>query len=189
MRRILEDRPLTRGEKWRRWYLKAKHDPAYQERRRAQKRAEQRQRRDRYNARSHRWAVANRERTREVYRSYYARHIDEERARCKNKPLEARRLAVKLSSQKPESKLKACAKSRKRYALKVLSAIGPVDYAAVLKAANGVCGICQQPIGMSVVHIDHIIPLARGGSHTQDNLQLAHAHCNISKGAKLLKAG
>ena len=189
MRSILEDRPLTRGEKWRRWYEKSKQNPAYLARRREQKKAEEQRHRAAYTVRSNRWQETHREHVRAISRAWYANHVDAERARSKNKPLEARRLAMKRHSQKPESRLKACARSQKRHALKILSAIGPVDYAAVLKAANGVCGICQQPVGMSVVHIDHIIPLARGGSHTQDNLQLAHAHCNISKGAKLLKVG
>jgi 5-methylcytosine-specific restriction endonuclease McrA len=30
--------------------------------------------------------------------------------------------------------------------------------------------------------VDHIIPLARGGSHTWDNVQLAHHLCNSLKG-------
>lgn len=29
--------------------------------------------------------------------------------------------------------------------------------------------------------MDHIIPLARGGLHTEDNLQLAHYLCNVLK--------
>ena len=33
-------------------------------------------------------------------------------------------------------------------------------------------------------HIDHIVPLSRGGSHTADNLAPACQKCNISKGAR-----
>lgn len=32
---------------------------------------------------------------------------------------------------------------------------------------------------------DHIIPLAKGGADTVDNMQLLHKACNLSKGAKL----
>jgi len=33
---------------------------------------------------------------------------------------------------------------------------------------------------------DHIIPVSKGGSHTDDNLTTACGPCNMSKGAKLL---
>ena len=35
-------------------------------------------------------------------------------------------------------------------------------------------------------HVDHKVPLARGGSHTSDNLAIACDKCNLRKGAKLL---
>lgn len=34
--------------------------------------------------------------------------------------------------------------------------------------------------------IDHIVPLAREGTHTWDNVQLLHGRCNRSKGARLI---
>lgn len=56
---------------------------------------------------------------------------------------------------------------------------------------NGMCAICQQSIDGSrlaetnYVHIDHIVPHAKGGPTTRDNAQLTHAVCNLSKGMKL----
>jgi 5-methylcytosine-specific restriction endonuclease McrA len=32
--------------------------------------------------------------------------------------------------------------------------------------------------------IDHIIPMAKGGGHIWDNVQVAHAICNSTKGAQ-----
>lgn len=32
--------------------------------------------------------------------------------------------------------------------------------------------------------LDHVIPLAAGGPHTPENLQLAHLRCNAKKGAR-----
>jgi 5-methylcytosine-specific restriction endonuclease McrA len=34
------------------------------------------------------------------------------------------------------------------------------------------------------VSMDHVLPLAKGGTHTWDNVKLAHLRCNLSKGAK-----
>ena len=35
------------------------------------------------------------------------------------------------------------------------------------------------------IHVDHRIPLSKGGEHTIENLQLLPAYLNLSKGAKL----
>lgn len=52
---------------------------------------------------------------------------------------------------------------------------------------QGICGICHEPVteedGPHRPSMDHIIPLARGGTHTIDNLQLAHLSCNYAKNA------
>ena len=36
-------------------------------------------------------------------------------------------------------------------------------------------------IGRHYPTLDHIIPLSKGGSHTWDNVQLAHMGCNAGK--------
>lgn len=49
---------------------------------------------------------------------------------------------------------------------------------------HGICGICHLPVARWEAQIDHIRPLARGGAHTWQNVQLAHGRCNARKGAK-----
>lgn len=65
----------------------------------------------------------------------------------------------------------------------------------VCKMANGVCALCGELVDWSDIKvvngkkhasrlyptIDHIIPLASGGLHSWNNVQLAHQHCNSSK--------
>lgn len=41
-------------------------------------------------------------------------------------------------------------------------------------------------VGNSYPSIDHITPLSKGGSHTWDNVQLAHKQCNSIKSDKTL---
>ena len=63
---------------------------------------------------------------------------------------------------------------------------------ALYKRDKGVCQICGEPCdwndniygscGPTYPSIDHIIPFARGGEHTWDNVQLAHCMCNSIKG-------
>lgn len=61
-----------------------------------------------------------------------------------------------------------------------------VDPRVVFDRDRGICQLCNAAIGESEWHIDHVIPLARGGTHEYSNVQLAHAKCNIAKGAKLI---
>jgi len=55
----------------------------------------------------------------------------------------------------------------------------------VLARDGMVCGICGGSIPEGDLHIDHIFPVARGGTDDPTNLQPAHSRCNISKGARV----
>jgi 5-methylcytosine-specific restriction endonuclease McrA len=51
------------------------------------------------------------------------------------------------------------------------------------------CGICHDPVDrmheyphLMSASLDHMIPLAKGGTHTMQNVQLAHFLCNAKKG-------
>jgi hypothetical protein len=61
--------------------------------------------------------------------------------------------------------------------------------AFLMKRDQGICGICEEDVvdteGPMRPSIDHVIPLARGGLHQVENLQLAHYRCNLSKGARI----
>ena len=57
------------------------------------------------------------------------------------------------------------------------------DVAELLKAQRGRCGYCRVSLGAGY-HVDHIIPIKRGGSNYRHNLQLLCEPCNLSKGAK-----
>jgi hypothetical protein len=51
---------------------------------------------------------------------------------------------------------------------------------------DGICHICHKPVLFDKMHMDHVIPISRGGTHTYDNVKTAHAFCNLSKGDKLV---
>jgi len=67
----------------------------------------------------------------------------------------------------------------------------------LIKRDNGICQICEKLIdnkdfehdenGNFIAEndypsIDHIVPVSKGGTHTWDNVQLAHFYCNSVKG-------
>lgn len=62
----------------------------------------------------------------------------------------------------------------------------PSDIRALYDEQEGRCAYC----GITLhghYHLDHLIPLARGGTHNPDNLRIACPTCNMSKGAKLIE--
>ena len=93
----------------------------------------------------------------------YIKHLEQQRARCRKKALARRAIQRGAFAEH-------------------------VDPSVVFSRAKGICGICHKVIIVTDKwHVDHIEPLAKGGAHSYDNVQPAHAACNISKGAKLSK--
>jgi 5-methylcytosine-specific restriction protein A len=50
---------------------------------------------------------------------------------------------------------------------------------------NNICPICQNSLYFGdYIHADHIIPIAKGGKDSIENIQITHANCNLKKGSK-----
>ncbi len=50
---------------------------------------------------------------------------------------------------------------------------------------KGKCYYCQHKVKWGKHHVDHVVPLSRGGSNDMSNLVIACAPCNMSKNRKL----
>ncbi len=48
---------------------------------------------------------------------------------------------------------------------------------------QGKCAICQEDLGPDI-QLDHIMPIALGGSNSDENIQLTHKRCNQQKNMK-----
>lgn len=75
--------------------------------------------------------------------------------------------------------------SRARSAAKRTRVIDVVDRREVYRLGDGLCGICREPVEFETFHVDHIIPLSRGGEHSYANTQPSHPVCNLRKGARI----
>ncbi len=75
--------------------------------------------------------------------------------------------------------------SHYRRALKFGVKIEPVRYSFVVQRDNSTCYMCQRILMPHQVQFDHIVPLSRGGEHSEKNLRVACAICNNRKGNKL----
>ena len=53
------------------------------------------------------------------------------------------------------------------------------------KTSTGTCWYCGQQVGFKNLTMDHVIPLARGGRSTKDNLVPCCKECNNKKKSSL----
>ncbi len=65
-----------------------------------------------------------------------------------------------------------------------------VNYAAILERDGMVCHICGEAIqpetaGGGKLNFDHVIPLAKGGQHSAENIRPSHFSCNRAKSDRL----
>lgn len=63
-----------------------------------------------------------------------------------------------------------------------------VDPAVVWDRDGGICHICREVADASAWHLEHVVPLARGGNHSYANTAVSHPSCNQRKSANLLPA-
>ena len=75
--------------------------------------------------------------------------------------------------------------SATRRARKADAFIEAIDRQVVFVRDQGTCGICQQGVESANWHLDHVLPLSKGGMHSYDNVQVSHPVCNMRKGSKI----
>lgn len=75
---------------------------------------------------------------------------------------------------------------RRKALLKGATVIEPFTKQEVWERDNGRCGICLEMADESDWHLDHVIPLSKGGQHTLANVQVSHPVCNLRKKDKIL---
>lgn len=134
-----------------------------------------------------RWRKANPEKIREKVKHYQKIHPDRIREKNKRwykanlkKARENGRRRYKANSEK------ALVKNHKRRARKQQAggSFSNKDIQLMMINQRGRCWYCQCDI-RDGYHIDHRIPLSRGGTNDPSNLVLACASCNLSKHNKL----
>lgn len=149
-----------------------------------------------------RWYVANREAILEHAAEYRATHHEEistyqARYRAAHPDRNARYYAANRDRERerraryhaanPEKRREW---ENKRRAVKRGAPIGDKEAIRHIYdiAANGSrvrCYLCGRFVPKGQRHVDHVIPLSKGGLHAASNLDIACASCNFKKSAKL----
>lgn len=147
------------------------------------------------------WRERNAERSREINRKCYAKNAENireaVRLRRAQNP-EGHRSVLRKSYRKNKARRSSDAKTyrasnperisalKRSYKASKRAAGGRFsleDIVALFKAQSGACAACACDIS-DRYHVDHVMPLSRGGTNWPDNLQLLCPTCNLSKGQK-----
>jgi 5-methylcytosine-specific restriction endonuclease McrA len=127
---------------------------------------------ERYRERSRQWRLDNPVRAAERDRLYYAKN----------------RVAIRSASkEKYRADPEHCRVSIRRYKARKLRAPGShtkADIRAQMERQKGRCFWCKKALS-GRYHVDHVIPLSKGGDNGPGNLVCACPHCNLTKHAKM----
>lgn len=138
------------------------------------------------------WRSRNRERYIEARLDWQRRNRDKrlEAARADRaaNPEKYRDALARWKSENPE---RVRDYHRKRRASRY-GGVGQVDGDAAWQECGGFCALCDEPIDRTLpwpdpesASLDHILPLSKGGTHEQMNVQWTHLLCNLRKGVSL----
>ena len=139
-----------------------------------------------------RYRAANKEKLRAAATEYDRRH-QEERRQYRKRNRKRQELRDALCRAKTPEKYRAL-RSRslgwvKRRARKRGCTVGAAQAirAVYMRARNESrvrCYLCMKGIPIGRRHVDHVVPLSRGGAHSVENLAIACAACNMRKRTK-----
>lgn len=131
--------------------------------------------------------LKNRKRELEKNRQYYEAHRDEISERKAQYYQENRRKLIEYSRQWAKDNPEKLRKRTQRYRARTYGASGEhsgKDILLIGERQGWRCWYCQSDCRANY-HIEHRIPLSRGGSNDPGNLVVACPKCNLSKGNKL----
>ena len=127
--------------------------------------------RDEINRDRREYRRANREAESLLSRLSYAENRDRLRAQSK------------AWRDRNKEKVRACRSNTKAIRRSAYGRLTANIIPRLFKLQRGKCACCGKPLGDNY-HLDHIMPIALGGTNTDNNVQLLRAECNHQKHAK-----
>lgn len=140
--------------------------------------------RDKCRESSRKWEAKNIEKRSKARNLWWKTHPEKQREQCE-KYKEKRQLSTKLWIIKNKETVLCYTRNRRSLKKNAEGFHTKADILILLKNQGSLCNICSNYLYK--YHVDHIIPLSRGGSNWPGNLQILCPHCNTSKGSKLME--
>lgn len=125
-----------------------------------------------YRRRAAEWVRANPERAAARSREYRRTHLAQ---------VTAQQREWHLRNPERSSATIAARKARKRGA-----DAERIYRSVVWERDGGTCRLCGIPADPGQWHLEHLVPLSRGGPHTYANVAVSHPACNLAKSTRTL---
>lgn len=142
-----------------------------------------------FRARSVAYREANKDAMREMGRRYYVENKEWINARNREYYYEHREKSLQgMAEYRVKNRAHLNVISRNYFARK-RQAKGSYtfdDVWGMYESQQGLCAYCEMPL-FATFHVDHMVPLSRGGSNSWTNLAVSCIECNLSKGSKTVE--
>lgn len=129
-----------------------------------------------------------RQRNKEYDREYSRRFREENPELARERQRDSRAIHghkynARHAQWKRDNKERCADLENARRARKLNQFVEDVDRLVLLELDDGLCGVCGSDVDPMSFHVDHVVPLSKGGEHSYANTQVAHPVCNIRKHA------
>lgn len=125
-------------------------------------------------ARNRAYVEANRESVARQKKAWRENNLERVRAHDRQRAKEYR------ADEKNKPELRARRLNRLAREAKASGTHTPKDVEILYRSQGGVCAYCETELG-GVFHVDHMVPLSRGGSNWPENLAVTCPSCNSRK--------
>lgn len=145
-------------------------------------------------AQSKAYRATHREATKKQRAEHYLIHRDERLAKDKKyRDTHRERISKRARCWRENHRLEIHAGNAARKAMLIGATIGNIAeiteiYRHAKEDKKVRCYLCGKLIPIGHRHVDHVLPISKGGAHRPSNLAVACDTCNLSKGAKMPEA-
>ena len=124
----------------------------------------------------------NYEKTREYQANYRENHVEERREYSKKYNLEHREELTAYGNVYSSIR-------RAKILAATIGDVGEIKeiYRQAREDEGIICYLCGEVIPLGQRHVDHVVPITKGGAHSVENLRITHSSCNFRKHNKLVE--